>query len=250
MREENKGFLLLSFFASSVAHAAHTPPPQSLLSLRTPLCPPCRPPRRLLRPVPPLPPSLHPVRTLASSACFRVPLVRHLWWWLGGRHASAASAHALLASGHSVAVCPGGVRECAYLKKGEETIFVTQRAGFVRLALTAGAPIVPVFAFGQTDAYSFALPGPPLFPASFVSRAARAVGCMPLLMWGVGGTPLPRRSPITIVVGRPIGGGAPLAHPSPGLVAATLAKYVAALTALYERHAKAAGAEGVPLRVL
>ena len=192
------------------------------------------------------PPSLHPVRTLASSACFRVPLVRHLWWWLGGRHASAASAHALLASGHSVAVCPGGVRECAYLKKGEETVFVTQRSGFVKLALAAGAPIVPVFAFGQTDAYSFALPGPPLFSASFVSRAARAVGCMPLLMWGVGGTPLPHRSPITIVVGRPIGGGAPIATPSTDLVAATLDKYVAALTALYWRHAK----EGVPLTVL
>lgn len=196
------------------------------------------------------PRALHPVRTLASSACFRVPLVRHLWWWLGGRHASAASAKQLLASGHSVAVCPGGVRECAFLKRGEETVFVTQRAGFVRLALAAGAPIVPVFAFGQTAAYSFALPGPPLFPTSIVRRAARALGCMPLLMWGAAGSPLPHRVPITVVVGRPIGGGRAVADPSPDLVAATLDKYVASLKELYARHAKAAGAAGVPLNVL
>ena len=190
------------------------------------------------------------MRTLASSACFRVPLVRHLWWWLGGRHASGASARALLASGHSVAVCPGGVRECAFLKRGAETVFVKQRAGFVRLALQAGAPIVPVWAFGQTAAYSFALPGPPLFPARLVRAFARAVGCMPLLMWGVAGSPLPHRVPITVVVGRPIGGTEKIEAPTDHQVRDTLDAYVRELEALYARHAKAAGAEGVALTVM
>ena len=143
-------------------------------------------------------------------------------------------------------MCPGGVRECAFLKQGEETVFVRERTGFIRLALQAGAPVVPVFAFGQTSAYSFALPGPPLLPASLVQRVARVLGCMPLLMWGVGGTPLPHRWAITVVVGRPIGGGAKIDDPSPDLVSATLATYVAELEGLYARHAE----KGVPLTVL
>lgn len=197
------------------------------------------------------PAALKPVRTLASSACFRVPLVRHLWWWLGGRHASGDSARALLASGHSVALCPGGVRECAHLKAGAETVFLSGRPGFVRLALQAGAPILPAFAFGQTRAYSFALPGPPLFSPRFVSTLARRLGAMPLLLWGAGGSPLPHRVPIKVVVGAPVQGAeGAVADPSPELVAATLDAYVAALQALYKRHAAAAGAAGVPLTVL
>lgn len=197
------------------------------------------------------PAALKPVRTLASSACFRVPLVRHLWWWLGGRHASAASARGLLATGHSVALCPGGVRECAHLRRGAETVFLSGRPGFIRLALAAGAPILPAFAFGQTAAYSFALPGPPLVPAAVVAALARRLGAMPLLLWGAGGSPLPHRVPITVVVGAPIvGADGPVADPSPELVAATLDAYVAALQALHARHAASAGAAGVPLTVL
>lgn len=48
------------------------------------------------------------IRVLASSAFMCVPLVRHLWYWIGNREASAASMRAILRSGKSVALCPGG----------------------------------------------------------------------------------------------------------------------------------------------
>jgi len=47
------------------------------------------------------------IRVLASSAFMCVPLVRHLWFWIGNREASAASMRAILRSGKSVALCPG-----------------------------------------------------------------------------------------------------------------------------------------------
>lgn len=51
------------------------------------------------------------IRVLASSAFMCVPLVRHLWYWIGNREASAASMPAILRSGKSVALCPGGKKE-------------------------------------------------------------------------------------------------------------------------------------------
>lgn len=72
--------------------------------------------------------------------CFYCPVVRHLWWWLGGRPASASVMHAMLERGHSVLVCPGGVQECLYMKHGREAVYLTKRTGFVRIALQHGAP--------------------------------------------------------------------------------------------------------------
>ena len=70
--------------------------------------------------------------------CFYCPVVRHLWWWLGGRPASAATMHALLNKGSCVLVCPGGVRECLHMEKGREAILLHGRTGFVRIAMQHG----------------------------------------------------------------------------------------------------------------
>jgi hypothetical protein len=42
--------------------------------------------------------------------------------------------NSLLSKGTSVALCPGGVRECLYMEKGKEVVFLKQRRGFVRWA--------------------------------------------------------------------------------------------------------------------
>ena len=66
--------------------------------------------------------------------------MRHLWWWLGGRPASASVMRAMLGRGHSALVCPGGVRECLYMEHGREAVYLSNRTGFVRIALQYGAP--------------------------------------------------------------------------------------------------------------
>ena len=145
-----------------------------------------------------------------------------------------------------------GVRECRYLRNGQETVYIKKRTGFVRIALQEGAPIVPAFAFGQTSAYSFWVLGPPLLPKKIVNALARALRCMPLLMWGAWGSPVPHARPLTVVVGAPIsyGDGRPIGHPSEAVVREVLDRYVEAIKGLHARHAEAAGAKEVPLTVL
>lgn len=75
--------------------------------------------------------------------CFYCPVVRHLWWWLGGRPASAAEMRGMLSKGDSALVCPGGVRECLYMEKGREAVFLSGRTGFVRIAMQYGAAHFP-----------------------------------------------------------------------------------------------------------
>ncbi|KAK9903458.1 hypothetical protein WJX75_006146 [Coccomyxa subellipsoidea] len=196
-----------------------------------------------------VPPALKSVKTLATSACFYCPVVRHLWWWLGGRPASAAEMRGMLSKGDSALVCPGGVRECLYMEKGREAVFLSGRTGFVRIAMQYGAPLVPVFVFGQTDAYGWMKLGPRAVPQELAERLARAIGFLPLFMYGVWGTPLPRKVKITMVVGKPI--ELPkVEHPSSKEVDKYLETFKQELSALFERHKAAAGYPKLQLLII
>lgn len=92
-------------------------------------------------------------------------------------------------------------------KLDEEVVYLTKRTGFVRMALRHNAPLVPVFAFGQTAAYTWSCPGPhefPYIPEAWVTAFSRAVGFAPLSMHGVMYTPVPHQVPLCVVIGRPI----------------------------------------------
>ncbi len=45
----------------------------------------------------------------------------------------------MLSRGDSALVCPGGVRECLYMQRGREAVFLHGRTGFVRIAMQYGA---------------------------------------------------------------------------------------------------------------
>ena len=60
-------------------------------------------------------------------------------WWVGGRPATAKVMRAILEAGASPVLCPGGVRECLFLRHDAEVVFLRQRLGFVRIALQYGA---------------------------------------------------------------------------------------------------------------
>lgn len=99
--------------------------------------------------------------TLMPLQALYMPATRHFWWWLGVRPIDKANIHKLLDSNNSVVLVPGGNTECRVMKHGQETLYLRKRLGFVRLAMNHGAPLVPAFAFGQTDTYSYVswLPG-------------------------------------------------------------------------------------------
>lgn len=45
------------------------------------------------------------------------------------------------------------------MRHGEEAVYLTRRTGFVKMAMQHGAALLPAFAFGQTDMYSWVKPG-------------------------------------------------------------------------------------------
>jgi hypothetical protein len=166
----------------------------------------------------------------------------------------------------SVVIVPGGVQECLYMQPPEaavETAYLSNRRGFVRLAMRCGADaIVPVFSFGQSHGFTFTRPGPPVFSEAFVHRLARSMGAVPMAIWGRWGTPAPHRRPMVVVVGRPLplprpeewggggGGGGGGAEPPAALVQQHLDGYIAALKELVETHKVAAGFPETTLRVM
>lgn len=46
------------------------------------------------------------------------------------------------------------------MERFSETVFLRKRHGFVRMALKHGAPLVPVFAFGQSETFRWHRPKP------------------------------------------------------------------------------------------
>lgn len=177
------------------------------------------------------PPCLVGARLAASSACFAVPLVRHLWWWLGVRPADRSNVRALLGrrrgggGGRALALCPGGVAEVALLTSPPrppapktETLYLKARKGYVREALRSRAALTPVFILGQTAMLAWT--APPLLPRRVLERLSRAMGFMPLWVHNGWGLPCARRgAQLTVLVGPPVPEvEAAAGDPSPGSV--------------------------------
>ncbi|KAL4421076.1 hypothetical protein ABPG77_001371 [Micractinium sp. CCAP 211/92] len=199
-----------------------------------------------------VPSGLKDTRILVSSAGFWAPIMRHMWWWLGCRPVSRQCFQALLRKGRSVAVCPGGVKECIYMQRGQEVAYLRKRHGFVRLALQAGAPLLPVFCFGQTDLYSYCR----LFfdwPRNLIPQAqwasfVRRIGYVPMLIWGWCGSFMPKQVPMYIVVGKPI--TVPrIEEPTQEQVEEYLGKFITSMERMFKEHKKAAGHENATLTI-
>ncbi|XP_024360450.1 diacylglycerol O-acyltransferase 2 [Physcomitrium patens] len=170
------------------------------------------------------------LRALASSAVFWSPVVRHIWTWLGVAPVSRKSFTAFLQKGISCIVVPGGVQECLFMEDHREVVFLKQRYGFVRIAMEAGSPLVPTFCFGQRNAYKWWKP-----TGKWYNQLSRAIGFTPLVFWGRYGGPVPYRTPMYYVVGKPI----PVpktTNPSQEEVSVILGQFIEALEALFEKH--------------
>ncbi|KAK3069268.1 diacylglycerol O-acyltransferase 1 [Teratosphaeriaceae sp. CCFEE 6253] len=111
--------------------------------------------------------------------------------------------------GRAITIVVGGARESLDAKPGTLRLVLRRRKGFVKLAIRAGADLVPCLSFGENDLYDqFDAAGHP-----YVHKVQMAVKKMlgftvPLFHargvfnYDVG--LMPYRRPVNIVVGRPI----------------------------------------------
>eukprot|EP01071_Lankesteria_metandrocarpae_P010016 Lankesteria_metandrocarpae@DN5272_c0_g1_i1.p2 len=95
--------------------------------------------------------SINSWRVLTARIIFMIPVVREIAIWTHCVDASLKSAEKNIKAGHSLMLTAGGEYEQLLTQRGKETIYITSRKGFVRLAVRYGLPIVPIYVFGAND---------------------------------------------------------------------------------------------------
>jgi len=197
-----------------------------------------------------LPHKIGEVRGLMTSAIFNIPFLKHVYSWVGGSPVDKRTFLARLHSGDSFAFTPGGVQEVFNLnpeKPRDVILYLQKRKGFIKLALTTGSPVVPVFAFNLDGSYKY------WFPRDKITKKlSRFVGIVPLVFWGRWcipfGIPNPRK--IHVVIGSAID----VPKEGADVTQESIDKYhgifLEELEALFERHKHDAGYADRQLKII
>ncbi|CAM9804363.1 unnamed protein product [Phaeothamnion confervicola] len=178
-------------------------------------------------------------RPVVASAITFTPLVGHILRAIGAVPASPPAVTAALRSGLSLCLAPGGIAEIFWgwprpgCDRNKEYALLRDRKGFVRRAVEAGVPLVPVYVFGISDTFK-RVPLPGLFET--LSRFLKA---SIVLFYGSWGLPVPFRIPVHLAMGVPIlpdPGRVPGSPAGPAEVDSVHARFCEAVVALFERH--------------
>lgn len=164
---------------------------------------------------------------------FKMPVLRDLLFSLGLIGSSAKSIRKTLKAGINVMLVVGGGSEALLTKPGTMELVLKKRRGFVKLAIEAGASLVPVLNFGETAAYTPA--GASRFWDQLNGLLSRSLGMTLPVLSGRLGTFLPFQVPQHTVMGQPVDVQQE-SNPPDELIEKVHAQYCAALRALYDRH--------------
>ncbi|MFH1464106.1 MAG: 1-acyl-sn-glycerol-3-phosphate acyltransferase [Pseudomonadota bacterium] len=130
---------------------------------------------------------------LAHDVLMDLPGVGRLLAKGGAMRAGYATAEAAFAAGRKVAVWPGGNWEAFRPWRERHRVDFGGHTGFVRLALRARVPIVPVLSLGGHEAYFVLARGARIARWTGIKRRFRSES-FPLFLalpWGIGLGPLP-----------------------------------------------------------
>ena len=186
---------------------------------------------------------------LMSSAIFNVPFLRQVYSWASALPVDKRTFLGRLKRGESFAFVPGGVQEVIMLDKAnpdDVILFLRSRKGFIKLALSTGSPIVPVFGFNLDGSYGYWFPKHP-----YIEKLARTIGFLPLIFWGRWfipfGIPNPRK--ISVVIGPAI--DVPkMEETDQDVIDKYHSIFLEELEALYERHKNEAGYGNRKLKII
>eukprot|EP00887_Chlorella_sp_A99_P006338 scaffold3.g6338.t1 len=188
---------------------------------------------------------------------FTIPLARE--YCLAHGYTDVSCVRLLSRPGTALFIAVGGGAEAMYARPRSMDLVLKKRKGFVRLALEAGAALVPVIGFGENELFDI-VPRPCDILLDWVSRVTRrAAGFTLPLAYGQGilglrRGPWPLRRPLNIVVGAPLQlpqyRGDLRSEEGRALVDEWHGRYIEALRALWEAHRVQYGEPGVELRLV
>ncbi len=136
---------------------------------------------------------IRPLHGTAHDLLMALPVVGSYFRKMGVLPARRESITAALQSGHDVALWPGGERDSLrhWLRRDEAVL--AGRKGFIKLAIRAGVPIVPIATVGGPDAMPVIATGRRVAKALRLDRIAR-LKMFPIAIqapWGVSPAILP-----------------------------------------------------------
>ena len=141
------------------------------------------------------------LRGLGDRGHFKVPVWGNLLQRCGMVLGTPATCSALMRSGQSVLVFPGGAREVMRRKGEAHRLIWKQRAGFARLAIEHGYDIIPFGSVGPDDSYRILLDANDLLQPGWRRKLAERTGLLsltregdfvPPIVMGLGPTLIPK----------------------------------------------------------
>jgi len=142
--------------------------------------------------------------------------------------------------GEAPVLMVGGVPEMMMANKPNEIqLHLSQRKGFVKIAMEVGSTLVPCFVFGETETYNQSGPFAQVWNR-LTSSVRNCFGIAPVFFSGAGWIQgslgfLPKRRKLRVVMGKPIE-FPKMEKASPEQVDLAHKQYMAALAALYLKH--------------
>ncbi|KAI8615210.1 diacylglycerol acyltransferase [Chytriomyces sp. MP71] len=185
------------------------------------------------------------IRLLTLESNFKIPFWRDILLFLNVASADKRSIVHVLSNpksqpGDSVMLVLGGAAEAMEAQPYTNRIVLKSRLGFIKLALTHGASLVPTFAFGENDVWD-QVPNPRgSYVRQFQNAFKSVASFSPVLFHGRGiftydyGI-MPYRRAITVVTGVPIDCPKLDTITESDLVEVQK-KYIAGLQALYDKY--------------
>lgn len=132
----------------------------------------------------------------AANVVFKTPGLRYLMAY-GCVTADRKDMVKALGRGQCVGILPDGVAGIFRTNKHRELVAMKDRKGLARLALRTGTPLIPVYSFGNTAAFSCWYDR-----WGILESISRKVQASFFLYWGRCFLPIPYRVQITMAIGK------------------------------------------------
>jgi len=177
-----------------------------------------------------------------ASLLLKVPGLAEFLVLCGARSGDSETFGKLLSQGRTVAIQPGGLLEQVNTDDQQEVLYFPPKLGFVRVAIKAGVPLLPAYAFGENQLY---VTKP--WVRSLNAWAYRTLRTGSLVICGVGGLPnspiLPNPGMLPVAgrglhfrYGEPVEVGIADPNPSDEKLNEVFERYVASLQNLFDAH--------------